>query len=109
MDLRESELTVHESSGFDGSANRAFLGLSFYFAQQPILPKCLWVRTYLTLVLHQLVSHQFEPLDLRESELMVLQWRGFYRGGNMPFFDSVFISLDNPFYPNASGWARTLL
>ena len=36
-----------------------------------------WARTLLYL-LHQLVIHQFEPLDLRESELMVLQWRGFY-------------------------------
>ena len=32
LDLRESELTVHESSGFDGSANRMFLVLSFHFA-----------------------------------------------------------------------------
>ena len=33
LDLRESELTVHESSGFDGSANMMFLGLSFHFAR----------------------------------------------------------------------------
>ena len=33
LDLRESELTVHESSGFDGSANMTFLGLSFHFAR----------------------------------------------------------------------------
>ena len=50
LDLRESELTVHESSGFDGSANMTFLGLSFHFARQPLLSKCLWVGTYPTLV-----------------------------------------------------------
>ena len=33
LDLRESELTVHELSGFDGSANMTFLGLSFHFAR----------------------------------------------------------------------------
>ena len=33
LDIIESELTVHESSGFDGSANMTFLGLGFHFAR----------------------------------------------------------------------------
>ena len=49
LDLRESELMVHESIGFDGSANMTFLGVSFQFARQPLLSKCLWVGTYPTL------------------------------------------------------------
>ena len=30
-------------------ANRPFLGLSFHFARQPLLSKCLWVGTYPTI------------------------------------------------------------
>ena len=33
LDQRESELTMHESSGFDSSAHMTFLGLSFHFAR----------------------------------------------------------------------------
>ena len=71
--------------GFYSSANRPFLGLSFHFARELFLSKCLWVGTYPTLASYQLVIHQFELLDLRESELTVHESRGFDGSANMTF------------------------
>ena len=57
----------------------------FISHDNPIYPNASgWARTLLYL-LHQLVRHQFELLDLRESELRVHEWSGFDGSVNMTF------------------------
>ena len=71
--------------GFYSSANIPFLVLSFHFAQQPLYPNASGRACTLLYLLHQLFRHQFELLDLRESELTVHESSGFDGSANMTF------------------------